>query len=73
MEYAIWDACIKVGIIPPDLPGSQWDECTPHQQAKILAFVQAKNWLENRSEANANRKARTNAKTGRKPRKGRAR
>jgi hypothetical protein len=37
--FAIWKACIRVGLRPPGLPDN-WDECSSLQQALILGFDQ---------------------------------
>jgi hypothetical protein len=37
--YAIWKACLRVGIRPPGVP-QHWDDCGVVAQALILAFDQ---------------------------------
>ena len=38
--YAIWKACVRVGIIPPGVPGSPWDDLGVETQALVLGFDQ---------------------------------
>ena len=48
--FAIWKACRKVGIRPPDLPDS-WNEATALQQALVLAFNQVTDYDELKTDA----------------------
>lgn len=38
-HYAVWRACERVGIRPPDVAAS-WDDCNVFAQAEVLAFDQ---------------------------------
>ena len=37
--FAIWRACERFGILPPDVKSS-WDECDVIAQAHLLAYEQ---------------------------------
>ncbi len=39
MEYAVWKACARLGIRPPNVK-SDWDDCGVYTQALIVAFHQ---------------------------------
>lgn len=36
-RYAVWKACERLGVLPPDIKGS-WDENNIVSQAAILAY-----------------------------------
>lgn len=48
--FAIWKACILVGIRPPGLKPS-WDECGADLQALIMGFAQLHDYDEAEWEA----------------------
>jgi hypothetical protein len=39
MEYAIWEACVAVGVKPPGCK-EHWEDCNVDTQAKIIAYHQ---------------------------------
>lgn len=43
--YAIWRACERLSIRPPDIL-SDWDSCNPWAQAMLIAYSQIRDYEE---------------------------
>lgn len=45
MDYAIWRACERIGIRPPDVKES-WDDCNIIAQSMLIAYSQLRDYEE---------------------------
>lgn len=55
LKYAIWKACERLRVLPPDIQSS-WDDNLPIMQATILAYSQIRDY-EDQESANSMLKA----------------